>query len=80
MNRGEVIRCLRDNLLVDTVPNRIDALLVVQTLKDTVASNHEEVKVVLKFETPDFRVANDNVLVSTVLLLFSFDVSECSRD
>ena len=76
----QVIRCLRSDLLLNTAPDSIHALLVVKSFENSIASYHEEIKVVFQFETSDFRITNDNVLVASVLLLLSFDITEGSRD
>ena len=77
--RSQVIRGLRGDLLVDAAPDCVDALLVVQALEYAVAADHEEIKVVLELETSDFGIANDNVLIATVLLPLGLDVAEGAR-
>lgn len=38
------------NLFCNRTPNLVDAVSIVQTLEDAVATDHDEVKVVLDFE------------------------------
>lgn len=48
---GRQLVCLpRSGLLSDPVPHALGNLLVVKTLKNTIASNQEEVEVILQFE------------------------------
>jgi hypothetical protein len=78
--RRDRVRQPRRHLFVNPIPHAVDNLLVVETLKDTVAPNQEEVIVVLKLETQNFRLANDNVLVASVSRPLRFDVAESARD
>lgn len=54
-------------------------MLVLKTFKNSIASNHKEVKIVLQFETANLGVAHDNVRISTIFLQLSLDVSEGAR-
>ena len=74
--RGKCVRRLRSYLLVDAAPDGVDAALVVQTLENSIASNHEEIEIILQFETSNLRVANDNVRISSVLLSLCLNVSK----
>ena len=76
---GEIVWLLRRDLLVDTVPDGVDTILVAKSFKDTVASNHEEIKVVLQFETANFWVTDDHVGVSSILLLLRLDIAKGLR-
>ena len=64
------------DLIGDSFPYCVDALLIVEAFKNSIAADHEEVEVVLQFETLDFWLAHDDILVATVLLLLRFDVSK----
>lgn len=74
--RRDLVVCLCIYLILNTVPDGVDALLVVQTLKDAITADHEEIEVVFQFEHFDLRLAHNDVLISTVLSTLSFDVSE----
>ena len=75
-NRRQVVWRLGSDLLVYAVPDCVDAVFVTESLKDTVASYHEEIKVVLEFETANFWIADDHIRIASVLLLFGLNVSE----
>lgn len=64
---------------MNAVPNSVDALLVIQTLENTVAADHEEIEVVLELEHLDLWLADDDVLVSTVLGPLGLDIAEGTR-
>jgi hypothetical protein len=74
--RGDLVRLAACGLLTDAVPHHINDLLVVDALKDTVASNQEEVKVVLELETDDLRLAHDHVGVAAVTGPLGLNVSK----
>ena len=45
--RREVIWGLGCDLLIYAIPYRVNALFIIKALKDTIATDHEEIKVVL---------------------------------
>ena len=65
------------NLLCDSLPDHIDAVSVVEPLKNTVAADHDKIEVVLYFEALDIWIANNDVGVSSISWSFGFNVSEC---
>ena len=67
-------------MLIYAIPYRVNALFIIEALKDTVATDHEEIEVVLEFETANLGVAYDNVGIASILLPLGLDVSEGSRD
>ena len=67
-------------MLFNTVPDGVNALLVIEAFKDTIAPDHEEIKVVLQFETANLGVAYNDVRVASVLLPLGLYVSEGSGD
>ena len=75
-NWRQIVRRLGSDLLVYAVPDCVDAIFVTKSLKDTVASYHEEIKVVLEFETANFWIADDHIRIASILLLFGLNVSE----
>ena len=60
-----------------SVPNGVDAVSVVQPLKDSVATNHDEVEVILDFEAFDVRIAHNHVWITTEAWPLCFNVSKC---
>jgi len=60
-----------------SVPNGVHAVSVVQPLKDSIATNHDEVEVILYFEAFDVRVAHNDVGIATKAWPLGFNVSEC---
>ena len=66
-------------MLVNAIPDSVDALLVVKTLKDTITADHEKVEVILQFETANLWVTDDNVRITSILLSLSLDVTESAR-
>ena len=67
-------------MLIYAIPYRVNALFIIEALKDTIATDHEEIKVVLQFETANLGVAYNDVRVASVLLPLGLYVSEGSRD
>jgi hypothetical protein len=67
-------------LFVNSFPDGFDTLFVIKPFKDTITSNHEEIEVWLQFENSDFRIAHDNVRVSSVPDTFGLDVAKSSGD
>ena len=78
--RRQVIRRLRSDLLFNPAPDSIHALLVVEPFENSIATDHEEIEVIFQFETANLGVANNHILITSVLLLLSLDVSKRSRD
>ena len=68
------------DLLRDPLPHCIDTLSVAQSFKDSIATNHYKVKVVLYLEALDIWVAHNNVGVATVSWALSLNVSEGLRN
>jgi hypothetical protein len=68
------------DLFGDRIPDLIDAVSIVQPLEDAVASDHNEVEVVLNLERLDVGVAHDNVGIAAVLRSFGLDVSKRLAD
>lgn len=64
------------DLLGDSLPDHIDAVSVVEPLKNTVTADHDKIEVVLYFEALDIWIANNDVGVSSISWSFGFDVSE----
>ena len=58
------------------IPDFIYAVSIIESFKDSIATNHYEVEVVLDFESGDIRFANDHIGVATVLWALRFYVSE----
>ena len=58
------------------IPDLVDTVSIVQALEDSIAANHNEVKIVLNFEGLDVGVAHDHVWVTAVLRALGLDVSE----
>jgi len=73
---GECVWRLACDLLFDTAPDGVNTLLVVQSLKDSIASNHKEIEVILQFETANLGVTDNNVRISSIFLSLSFDVTK----
>lgn len=72
----QVVWSLGSNLLVNSVPNGVNNVSVVKSLKDTIAADHEKVEVIFQFETANFWVANDDIWITSILLSLGLDVSE----
>lgn len=72
----DCVKRLAVDLFFDPVPDSIDALFVVKSLKDAVTANHEEVKVILQLEYFDFWLADNDILIPTILGAFGLDVSK----
>lgn len=67
-------------LLVDTLPDCVDAVAVGQALENAVATDHDEVEVVLNAEALDIGLANDYVRVASVTRPLGLDIAECFRN
>lgn len=67
------------NLLCNSIPNHVDAIPIVQSLKYSITTNHYEIEVVLNFEWFDIRFTNNHVGVTTVFGSLGFDVSKGFR-
>ena len=65
------------DLLGNPIPDGINTVPIVQSLKDTIATYHDEIKVVLNFEALNVWIADNNIWISTIARSFGFDVSEC---
>ena len=63
-------------MLVNSVPNGVNNVSVVKSLKDTIAADHEKVEVIFQFETANFWVTNDDIWITSILLPLGLDVSE----
>ena len=72
----QVVGRLRSDLLFDSPPDSIHALLVVKSFENSIAPDHEEIEVIFQFETSDLRIADDHVCIATILLLLGFDVAK----
>lgn len=68
------------NLLCYSIPNSINAVSIIKSLKDAITANHYEVKVVLDLEALDIWVTDDHVWVSSVARPLGFDVSKSFGD
>ena len=77
--RRKVVICFACCLLFNTIPYRIDCLLVIHPFEDTVAANQEEVKVWFQFEALYFRFTDYDIRVSAIFRTLGFDISESSR-
>jgi len=77
---GDSIWLPRSHLLVNSIPHAVNDLLVVETLKDTVAANQEEIVVVFQLETENLRVTNDNILIASISWPLCFNVAESARN
>lgn len=64
------------DLLCYLIPDFIYTVSVIESFKDSIATNHDEVEVVLDFESGDIRFANNHIGVATVLWALCFYVSE----
>jgi len=67
------------NLLRDALPDGVDAIAVVESLEDAVATDHDEVEVFLHLEALDIGVTHNYIRVSTVFGSLGFDVAEGLR-
>ena len=67
-------------MLIYAIPYRVNALFIIEALKDTVATDHEEIKVVLQFETANLGVTYNDVRITSVFLPLSLYISEGSRN
>ena len=72
----QVVGCFRGDLLFDSPPDGIHALLVVKSFKNSIAPDHEEIEVIFQFETAYLRIADDDVCIATVLLFLGFNVTK----
>lgn len=68
------------DLLVDAVPDRLNAVLVVEALEDAVAADHEKVEILLQLENTDLWIANNNVWIASIAHALCFDVAKSPRD
>lgn len=73
---GDGVERLAVDLIFDSVPDGIDALLVVEPLEDAVAADHEKVEVILQLEYLDLWLADDDILISTILGAFCLNVAK----
>ena len=64
------------DLLCYLIPDFIYAVSVIESFKDSITTNHDEVEVVLDFESGDIRFTNNHIGVATVLWALCFYVSE----
>ena len=68
------------NLFVDSFPNCVNAVSVIESFKYAVATDHDVIKVVLDLEALDIRLTDDDVWIATVPWAFGFDVSKSLGD
>ena len=66
-------------MLCDSVPDGIDAVTISEPLEDAVATDHDEVEVVLYFEALDVGLAHYNVRIAAVAWPLRLDVAERLR-
>jgi hypothetical protein len=64
------------DLFSNSIPNCIDAVSVVKTLKNTVTADHDEVKVVLDFKTLDIWITDNDVWITAIAWSLCFNVSK----
>lgn len=70
---------LKINLFRNFVPDDVNAITVVESLKYPIATYHYKVEIVLDFETFDVWLANDDVWIATIFWSFSLNVSKSLR-
>lgn len=64
-------------LFANSVPNCIDTISVIEPFENTIASNHNKVKIILNTETLNIRFTNNYVWISTVFWTLCFNISKC---
>lgn len=77
MVQRETVNSLLMSLLVDSFPNSFNALLVVQTLENSITSNHEEIEVRLELKHPDLRVNYDHIWVASITSTLRLNITKC---
>jgi len=64
------------NLFSNPIPNSINAVSVVKSLKDSITTYHNEIKVVLNFKAFDVWITNNYIWVTTITRSLCFDISK----
>lgn len=64
------------NLFSNPVPNSINAVPIVKSLKDSVTTYHNEIKVVLNFKAFDVWITNNDIWVTTITRSLCFNISK----
>ena len=77
---GKIVIGFASCLLLDTIPDSFNGLLVVHPLEDAIAANQEEVEVWFELEALYLWFTDDDVRITSVLGTLCFNVSESSRD
>lgn len=69
-----------NSLWQGSLPSMLHTFLVAQFLKDTITSKDDEVVVISNLEALDVWSWNDHTWVTSILRIFSFDISNRTRD
>lgn len=64
------------NLFCYLIPNFVYTVSIIESFKNSIATNHNVIKIILNFESSNIRLANNYIRVSTVLWTFCFYVSK----
>lgn len=72
----KTINSLLVSLLIDSFPDCFNTLFIVEALKDSIATDKEEIKVRLQLENANLRVAHYHIRISSVSDSLRFDVTE----
>lgn len=60
-----------------SIPDCVNTITIIQAFEDAIATDHDEVEVVLDLERLDVWFTHDDVWVASVLWTLRFDVAEC---
>lgn len=67
-------------VVVDAVPHTLDSVLVIELVKDAIASQDDEVVLFHYLERLDLRCGNHHIGIASKLCYLCFSITKCSRD
>jgi hypothetical protein len=64
------------NLVLNAVPDCINALFIIQTFKNAVAADQKKVKIVLQLKNFDFWLTHDDICVATIFCSLGLNITK----